>query len=272
MGLSADIWMPFYIGDYLASTQHLSAEQSGAYLHLLMHQWKTGPLPLDIEVLRRISRVDRDAWSSAWAMLEHFFKRTEAGYIQNRLEREKKISQEKQESTTIRAKNAAAKRWPTKTPDAGFMLDHPPSITQAMPEQCPSPSPSHKGKEQSALALTAIAVHAPMPFLTVPLIDGSEFPITEAKVAEWVALYLAVDVPQQLRAYRGWAINNPRKRKTRTGILKSINGWLADKQNQAGPTRGVSSYGNRAQDRTDDNVAGARKAFEAITSGASSLG
>jgi uncharacterized protein YdaU (DUF1376 family) len=127
--------MPLYIGDYLAETQHLSAEQSGAYLHLLMHEWRVGPLPLDLEVLRRIARVERDAWSNAWAMLEHFFTRSEAGYMQARLEVEKVKSQENRERFSNRGKAGAKKRW-------SKMHEHATSNAQALLDEWPSPSPS----------------------------------------------------------------------------------------------------------------------------------
>jgi uncharacterized protein YdaU (DUF1376 family) len=149
--------MPLFIGDYLASTQHLSAEQSGGYLHLLMHEWKTGPLPLDLEVLRRISRIERDAWSNAWALLEHFFTHTEAGFVQVRLELEKARSQDKQQATTLRAKAAADKRWANAGSDAQAMPKHIPSIAPLVLEECPSPSPSpsdKKHKQKNSLAMS----------------------------------------------------------------------------------------------------------------------
>jgi uncharacterized protein YdaU (DUF1376 family) len=130
--------MPLYIGDYLAETQHLSAEQSGAYLHLLMHEWRVGPLPVDLDVLRRIARVEKDAWSNAWAMLEHFFTRTEAGYTQARLEVEKVKSRQNRERFSNRGKAAAEKRWSK----SNVMPEHPLSNAQAVLDGCPSPSPS----------------------------------------------------------------------------------------------------------------------------------
>lgn len=44
----------------------------------------------------------------------------------------------------------------------------------------------------------------------------------------------AVDVIQELRNMRGWIDSNPTKRKTKSGILKFVNGWLARTQNSGG--------------------------------------
>jgi hypothetical protein len=67
--------------------------------------------------------------------------------------------------------------------------------------------------------------------LTLLLNDGSEYGVTEEVVGEFKNLYQGVDVDQELRTMKGWCFSNPKKRKTRTGILRFINSWLADKQN-----------------------------------------
>ena len=81
---------------------------------------------------------------------------------------------------------------------------------------------------------TICAEQAPaqQPVITLPLNDGSEYPVTQEQVDEWEMLYPAVDVMQQLRCMRGWLNANKTRRKTRAGILRFINGWLAKEQDR----------------------------------------
>jgi hypothetical protein len=70
--------------------------------------------------------------------------------------------------------------------------------------------------------------------LSLPLNDGTDYPVYESDIAEWEALYPAVDISQELRNMRGWCLDNPKKRKTKAGIRRFIGGWLAREQNRGG--------------------------------------
>ena len=72
------------------------------------------------------------------------------------------------------------------------------------------------------------------PTISLPLNDGSSFEIFQSDIDVWSNLYPAVDVMQQLRNMAGWIDGNPSKRKTRSGIKRFINSWLAKEQNKGG--------------------------------------
>lgn len=76
--------------------------------------------------------------------------------------------------------------------------------------------------------------------ISLPLNDGTEYPLTQRDADEYAALYPAVDIPQELRAIRGWLLNNERRRKTRAGIRRFVNNWLARAQDRGNP-RNLSS-------------------------------
>ena len=75
------------------------------------------------------------------------------------------------------------------------------------------------------------------PIITLTLNDKTEYPICAAQLREWAELYPAVDILQELRNMKGWLNANPRRRKTISGILRFVCGWLANEQNRGGEYR-----------------------------------
>lgn len=90
-----------------------------------------------------------------------------------------------------------------------------------------------KGREEEGEDFSTAPQASPC-VIDIPLIDKSDFAVTQKLIEEFAELYPAVDIMQQLKNYKGWCLANPTKRKTRRGILKSINTWLADKQDKGG--------------------------------------
>jgi uncharacterized protein YdaU (DUF1376 family) len=106
-----DIWMPVYIGDYLADTMHLSTEQHGGYLLLLFHLWRRGILPDDDVVLAQVTGLSISAWSTTRAVLGEFFEIRDGLWHHGRVERERSRVAAKQTSNSNKAKLAAHGRW-----------------------------------------------------------------------------------------------------------------------------------------------------------------
>lgn len=93
------------------------------------------------------------------------------------------------------------------------------------------------------------AVDSP-PAITLTLNDKTEYPITQADIDEYSSLYPAVDILQELRKMKGWCDANPSKRKTKSGIRRFINSWLAREQDKGG-TKGT---GEKPQNNWGDNA------------------
>ena len=133
--MKVDIWMPLYIGDYLADTQRLTTEQHGAYLLLIMDYWRSGRPPDNDQVLAQICKLSPDAWCNAKAMLKQYFSIEDGCWVHKRIEAEILDAAQNQDRKHQRAVKGAAARWNKATNDAS-------SNAQALPMQCPSPSPS----------------------------------------------------------------------------------------------------------------------------------
>lgn len=75
--------------------------------------------------------------------------------------------------------------------------------------------------------------------------DGTDWELPKSELETFKTLYPAVDVEQALRTSIGWNLSEPTRRKTKKGILKHINTWLANQQNRGGGKS--SGYGNTNQ-------------------------
>ncbi len=105
---------------------------------------------------------------------------------------------------------------------------------------------SEAKKPASSLALIPENI-----FISIHLVDGSEFPIGEELVEEYQKCYPGIDVRQSLRDIRAYFFSSPKKRKTRRGILTCVNGWLGRNQNQ---NRGGGMQAQSFQPRQLNNV------------------
>jgi uncharacterized protein YdaU (DUF1376 family) len=140
-GVKTDIWMPVFIGDYLADTMHLSTEQHGAYLLLLFHLWRRGSLRDEDAVLAKISGLGESAWKKHRPVLAEFFKIQDGLWQHGRVEKERTRVAAITQSNAKKAKLAASCRWSKR--DAS-------SITQAMPGDADSDSESESDSESDS--------------------------------------------------------------------------------------------------------------------------
>lgn len=87
--MSKTPFMQLYPGDYLSDTLHLTTEQHGAYLLLLMAMWRSGAkLPNDPAILSRICGFSPKRWAKEWSVVSGFFMIEEGSITNPRLTKE----------------------------------------------------------------------------------------------------------------------------------------------------------------------------------------
>ena len=125
--------------------------------------------------------------------------------------------------------------------------ESPPESNPIQSNPNPNPNPYYSA-EQTCVSSPQV--------VTLTLNDGSEYGITQDQIDKWVQLYPAVDVMHELRAMKGWLDSNPKKRKTKTGILRFVNGWLSRAQDKPHfdrqPHKKVDTKFHNFEQRDDD--------------------
>lgn len=100
-----------------------------------------------------------------------------------------------------------------------------------------------RGEKRREDSMRALSTGEAAPKISLILNDGSLYPIYQEQIDKWIALYPSVDVLQELRNMAGWLDANKTRRKTRSGIERFINNWLAREQNKGGTKNGNGNNG-----------------------------
>lgn len=220
-------WMPLYVRDFMADTSALSAEQTGAYMLLLMYSWITGPLPVDDAALARICRTTPAVWKrSIKAIVMTFFDVEGRTMTQKRLEKERRDADENSNKKSAASKAMWLKRKETTDPGASASNIEP---------IAPSPSPSESKKEPPLQAPLFGASASPPP-KKKPDDQGTRLPADWQPDAELVAYArnLGLDPERTSEDFRDYWHAKPGKDGRKADWPATWKGWCRREADRRG--------------------------------------
>lgn len=92
-------------------------------------------------------------------------------------------------------------------------------------------------------------------FISLPLNDGSLWPVTFSYLEQLKGLYPALDVEQEIRKMFAWIDSKPSNRKTKRGIKSFITNWLSRAQDRARTVTPAANTGYKTKkQRVDDEL------------------
>ena len=141
-----EAWMPFYIGAYLADTAHLTPDQHGGYLLLLLAMWKGGGyLPDDDEELQPITRMGDEAWARARARLRRFFTPTDDGRLT-----QKRLLTEYLDAVQRYGKRIESSRAAVESKARKRAMEEPNDVPNGKPNGAPNGQHNDKDKDNAS--------------------------------------------------------------------------------------------------------------------------
>jgi len=222
-----DIWMPLFIGDYLADTSRLTTEQHGAYLLLIMDYWRNGPPPDDDSVLENITKMREKDWQKCKPTVMRFFTLADGKYTHTRIDRELAEASKAKDKAEVKARKAAESRWGKEAAKhessntSSNAPSIPPSNAQAMHEECPLPSPLPTKSKADAVATRLPADWGPSP-------KEIQFCRTERP---------ELDVEAVAATFRDYWIAMPGVKGRKTDWSATWRNWVRNQRTQAPPQK-----------------------------------
>ena len=240
-------FMQLYIADYLGDTRHLTTEQHGAYLLLMMTMWRQGgSLPNDASKLARIAGVSPRRWHLISDDVMAFFDIDGDQITQKRLveEYQKCVSISEKRSVSGKAggiskslKNnntglANAKQMPKHTQISDIIKEDNPSLPTV--DRSPSQkSTSEKSEKSRGATLPDDWSPKDRHFSLAEELGGDE-----------------AFVRKQAEAMRDWALGNQNRQVARKSDWdRTFNGWLRRELEKRGSWSARSPPSRRSDEK-----------------------
>lgn len=156
--MSPPPYMPFYVGDYLGDTTHLTCIEHGAYLLLLMAMWRAdGRLPDDDVRLARHARLKQSEWRRLRPHVIAFFDCADGQLSHPRIDREReRYERQVAHNRANGARGGHAKALILKRSNLAAASNPP-----AQPEPQPQPQPQTPSEACASSGVRARATRVP---------------------------------------------------------------------------------------------------------------
>lgn len=222
-------YMPLFVSDYLADTTHLTTEEHGAYLMLIMRYWQQqGPLPSNPRRLAGWARVPLDRWDEVAEAVAEFFDVDGDVWRHGRIDLEIEIAAEKAKKASESGKAGAAARWRKR--GAANATANGDRIATASEPQCDANSKLGTGLVVTSTSLRSVdGASAPPPADESPIAEPqfAAEPASPPDRANWDKLLF--DTAEALLTGKPWP-NKPDKTVT-AAEARSLAGRLKRSRN-----------------------------------------
>jgi uncharacterized protein YdaU (DUF1376 family) len=240
-------YMQLYVGDYLGDTRHLTTEQHGAYLLLLMAMWSSdGTLPNDEAKLARMAGVGVAKWRKIGPDVMAYFVVDGGEITQKRLKKER-------EKWAL--KSSARREAGKRGGEAKAMKNKDPHVANAtanatiLPQQnatiihIPSPEEEKKTDAIASAKTKRQAKGTRLPEEWAPDFDAIAFSAVDSETTGNPPL-TAGEIERELAKFRDYWPGQPGQKGVKTDWQGTFRNWLRkaadDKQNRK------SAYAPRA--------------------------
>lgn len=223
MTKKVDTWMPLLVDKYLGDTSHLTTEQHGAYLLLLMAMWKRdGQLPVADGQLAAITRLQPARWKAHKPVLMEFFTTTGEHITQKRLNEELQRAKRSTEAKAVAGAKGAAKRWHSDGEGDSTAMADPLANGSRTDASIPTPieAPSEQKKKPSASSARP----------TIPCPYQSIVDLFHEKLPSLSKVKLMPDSRQKaLRKLWGWVLSTSKPNgDRRAATAEQALAWIGD--------------------------------------------
>jgi len=115
-------YLQLYVADYLADTMHLTTEEHGAYLLLIMNYWQTGK-PIQEDRIQAITRLSNGSETDVINSLREFFEVDNGLWHHKRIDNDLIKVRSKSKQASRAGKASAKKRWGSEEKVTGVITD-----------------------------------------------------------------------------------------------------------------------------------------------------